>query len=56
MELITPEITKEELFYESPNIICKNQDIFKYCDITLFEHQKQLFSLLNKNMSYTPYP
>jgi len=44
------ELTIEEMFLQSSDLIEKNEDLVMYKDIHLYEHQKQLFTIV-KNPS-----
>ena len=50
--LLNADTTITNMFYESKEIIEKNPYLLKYCDKTLFDHQKRLFHLFT--MSKAP--
>lgn len=45
------KISIKDALHNSPQFIEKNPDILKYQDITLFSHQKQLFSVFSNTLS-----
>ena len=44
----------QEVFHQSPEFIERNPYLLKYQDISLFPHQKQLFSIVKSNQESTP--
>lgn len=44
----------QEVFHQSPEFIERNPYLLKYQDISLFPHQKQLFSIAKSNQDSTP--
>lgn len=49
IELARKNTNIKEVFHRSPDFIEKNKYLLKYEDVTLFAHQKQLFSLFKEN-------
>lgn len=55
IQFFTRITSLETLVFSSVDTIEKNQHLFKYRDITLYPHQKQLFSILNnKKIQHIP--
>ena len=46
---VLQNIDTKDFIYQTPEIIERNADILKYEDRQLFNHQKQLFSILKRN-------
>ena len=44
----------QEVFHQSPEFIERNPYLLKYQDISLFPHQKKLFSIVKSNQESTP--
>lgn len=54
MDFVSKQTNITEIFHYSPKFIEKNQYLLKYEDITLFTHQKQLFSIFKNSPPEIP--
>ena len=52
IEQVLPSVNMRDVLSQSSRFIEKNPDLLKYEDITLFNHQKQIFSLFKHHYGY----